>query len=414
MADQKSGVPRGQRISRLLILANDGAERFYRQVESLLQRHGPRVMAVRLQADAEQLGGLLYGPGRAARLLMIVHKAAVGAALMALADRLAEELKAAGRLEEAREIFAGQPYKIELIDGLEQVGTDEYGEPIEGPVTISTYKQDKFEDLCRGPHVANTKEINPKAISITFREPAGAYWRGDENREMLTRIYGTAFETATELEEYLHMLEEAKKRDHRVLGQKLGLFLIDPLVGSGITPLIGTDEMGNGHLIVRAVGQPLGWIAEWDAGVEFYYGAGQFAGGRRMLFCAGARGTDGSRKGEFNLTTDGQGQQVAAGLVVDLTTVAGGAPGVPSPPVLDSSGAVIIQLSNASIIRIPPPPGQSSVMPASGCWWTMPTSPPSLCILTGEATDWANCSCKPPATTSSSSASSPNSSAGCR
>jgi hypothetical protein len=87
MADQKSGVPRGQRISRLLILASDGAERFYRQVESLLQRHGPRVMAVRLHADAEQLGGLLYGPGRAARLLMIVHKAAVGAALMALADQ---------------------------------------------------------------------------------------------------------------------------------------------------------------------------------------------------------------------------------------------------------------------------------------------------------------------------------------
>ena len=71
MADQKSGVPRGQRISRLLILANDGAERFYRQVESLLQRHGPRVMAIRLHADAEQLGGLLYGPGRAARLLMM-------------------------------------------------------------------------------------------------------------------------------------------------------------------------------------------------------------------------------------------------------------------------------------------------------------------------------------------------------
>jgi hypothetical protein len=87
MADQKSGVPRGQRISRLLILANDGAERFYRQVESLLQRHGSRVMAVRLQADAEQLGGLLYGPGRAARLLMMEHKAAVGAALLALADQ---------------------------------------------------------------------------------------------------------------------------------------------------------------------------------------------------------------------------------------------------------------------------------------------------------------------------------------
>jgi len=134
----------------------------------------------------------------------------------------------------AREVFAGQKYKQELIDGLEQGGRDEYGNPIEDPVTITTYRQDKFEDLCRGPHVANTREINPAAISITFREPAGAYWRGDEKREMLTRIYGTAWETAEQLEDYLHLLEEAKKRDHRVLGQKLNLFLIDPLVGKGL------------------------------------------------------------------------------------------------------------------------------------------------------------------------------------
>ncbi len=134
----------------------------------------------------------------------------------------------------ARQVFAGQKYKQELIDGLEQGGRDEYGNPVEGPVTITTYRQDKFEDLCRGPHVNNTREINPDAISITFREPAGAYWRGDEKREMLTRIYGTAWETAEQLEDYLHLLEEAKKRDHRLLGQKLNLFLIDPLVGKGL------------------------------------------------------------------------------------------------------------------------------------------------------------------------------------
>ncbi len=135
---------------------------------------------------------------------------------------------------EARQIFADQKYKIELIDGLEKGGRDEYGNPIDGPVTITTFQQDTFEDLCRGPHVANTREINPDAISITFREPAGAYWRGDENREMLTRIYGTAWETAEQLEEYLHLLEEAKRRDHRVLGQKLNLFVIDTLVGKGL------------------------------------------------------------------------------------------------------------------------------------------------------------------------------------
>jgi threonyl-tRNA synthetase len=136
--------------------------------------------------------------------------------------------------DEARAIFDDQPYKIELIDGLEEGGVDEYGEKTSDPVVISTYQQDKFEDLCRGPHVNNTREINPDAVSITFKAPAGAYWRGDENREMLTRIYGTAWETAEQLEDYLNLLEEAKKRDHRVIGQALGLFTFDPLVGKGL------------------------------------------------------------------------------------------------------------------------------------------------------------------------------------
>lgn len=136
--------------------------------------------------------------------------------------------------EEARHLFANQIYKLELIDGLEKGAMDEDGNPIEGPAVITTYRHDTFEDLCRGPHVENSSEINPDAVSITFREPAGAYWRGDEKRPMLTRIYGTAWETAQELEEYLNLLEEAKKRDHRVLGQKLNLFVIDPLVGKGL------------------------------------------------------------------------------------------------------------------------------------------------------------------------------------
>ncbi len=136
--------------------------------------------------------------------------------------------------EEAKQLFREQHYKIELIEGLEKGAADEYGNPIDGPVTITTYTQDTFEDLCRGPHVGNSREINPKAVSITFREPAGAYWRGDEKNQMLTRIYGTAWESPEELQDYLHMLEEAKKRDHRVLGQKLNLFVIDPLVGKGL------------------------------------------------------------------------------------------------------------------------------------------------------------------------------------
>jgi threonyl-tRNA synthetase len=133
---------------------------------------------------------------------------------------------------EAKKIFASQPYKIELIEGLERGGMDEYGNKTSEPPVISTYKQDTFEDLCRGPHVANTSEINPDAIKLT--SVAGAYWRGDSEREQLQRIYGTAWETAEQLEDYLHRLEEAKARDHRKLGQELGLFTISPLVGKGL------------------------------------------------------------------------------------------------------------------------------------------------------------------------------------
>ncbi|NLF76026.1 MAG: threonine--tRNA ligase [Chloroflexi bacterium] len=135
---------------------------------------------------------------------------------------------------EARALFEDQPYKLELIDGLERGGIDEYGEKTDEPVVISTYRQDTFEDLCRGPHVANTREINPDAISITFKAPAGAYWRGDENREMLTRIYGTAWQTPEELQDYLVLLEEARKRDHRRIGQEIGLFTFSQLVGKGL------------------------------------------------------------------------------------------------------------------------------------------------------------------------------------
>ncbi len=133
---------------------------------------------------------------------------------------------------EARQIFKDQSYKLELIDGLEQGGFDEYGEPLDEPPEISTYTQDTFTDLCRGPHVENTGKINPDAIKLL--QVAGAYWRGDENRPMLQRIYGTAWNSATELEEYLWKLEEARKRDHRRLGRELDLFSISENVGPGL------------------------------------------------------------------------------------------------------------------------------------------------------------------------------------
>jgi threonyl-tRNA synthetase len=122
--------------------------------------------------------------------------------------------------DEALALFADQPYKIELINEMPE------GEE------ISIYTQDGYMDLCRGPHVANTKEINSQSFKLM--KTAGAYWRGDVKRPMLTRIYGTAWEKPNELKEYLNMLAEAEKRDHRKIGHDLQLFMTDELVGRGM------------------------------------------------------------------------------------------------------------------------------------------------------------------------------------
>ncbi|MFC1926717.1 threonine--tRNA ligase [Chloroflexota bacterium] len=119
--------------------------------------------------------------------------------------------------EKARQMFASQPYKLELIDEL----PDE---------KVTVYRQGTFVDMCRGPHVSSTSEVKAvKLLSI-----AGAYWRGDEHRPMLQRIYGTAFENKTDLESYLERLEEAAKRDHRKLGKSLDLFSIHEEAGAGL------------------------------------------------------------------------------------------------------------------------------------------------------------------------------------
>jgi len=134
--------------------------------------------------------------------------------------------------DEARHIFKDQPYKLELIDGLEQGGFDEYGNPLAEKPDISIYTSDTFTDLCRGPHVDNTGQINPSALKLL--SSSGAYWRGDEHNQMLQRIYGTAWKTSKELEEYLWQVEEAKKRDHRKLGKELEIFTFDDEVGPGL------------------------------------------------------------------------------------------------------------------------------------------------------------------------------------
>ena len=131
---------------------------------------------------------------------------------------------------EAREVFAGNQFKLELIDEIEGRGEK-----------ITLYTCGGFTDLCRGGHSENPKaEIDPNAFKLD--KIAGAYWRGDEKNPMLTRIYGIAFDTAEELETYEKQIEEAKARDHRKLGKELDLFTISPLVGAGL-PLLKPKGM---------------------------------------------------------------------------------------------------------------------------------------------------------------------------
>lgn len=120
--------------------------------------------------------------------------------------------------EEAAAMVANAPYKQEILADLEE------GQP------LSFYQDGEFIDLCRGPHILGTGQVRHfKLLSV-----AGAYWRGDESRKMLQRIYGTAFATREELDRHLRMLKEAKKRDHRVLGKQLELFTFDDEVGPGL------------------------------------------------------------------------------------------------------------------------------------------------------------------------------------
>ncbi len=122
---------------------------------------------------------------------------------------------------EALRQFAGQPFKVELIEG---IASDK----------VSLYRQGGFVDLCEGPHVERTGQVPPfKLLNV-----AGAYWRGDEKRPMLQRIYGALFETQEELDDYLHRIEEAARRDHRKLGRELELYTSSELVGAGLPTLL--------------------------------------------------------------------------------------------------------------------------------------------------------------------------------
>lgn len=132
--------------------------------------------------------------------------------------------KADAPIEKALEDFikAQQPYKVELINDLKAEGNEKVG----------VYKINGFVDLCAGPHIDSTGEIDPESFKL--QRISGVYWKSDERNKQLQRIYGLAFENKKELDEYLKQMEEAEKRDHRKLGKELDLFMIDPTVGLGL------------------------------------------------------------------------------------------------------------------------------------------------------------------------------------
>ncbi len=140
-------------------------------------------------------------------------------------------------IDEAIQLFKklDQPYKLELLNDIKTKGTTKLNGQKEKTAAgdkVSIYTTGDFIDLCRGPHVASTKEL--AKISFKLQRLAGAYWRGDEKNNMLTRIYGLAFEKNEDLQNYLQLLAEAEKRDHRKLGTQLELFMLDDEVGPGL------------------------------------------------------------------------------------------------------------------------------------------------------------------------------------
>jgi threonyl-tRNA synthetase len=150
--------------------------------------------------------------------------------------------------KEAERLYADNPYKMEIIRSLQD------GD-------ISVYRQGDFFDLCRGPHVPSTGALG----AFRLQNIAGAYWRGDENNPMLTRIYGTAWPTEKQLKAYLRRLEEARERDHRKIGKDLGLFTFSPEVGAGIPLFLPKGEMLR-HLMegyVRGVQSRHGYDHVW-------------------------------------------------------------------------------------------------------------------------------------------------------
>ena len=174
-------------------------------------------------------------------------------------ELIEQNLKFIGKkvtFSEAKKIFKNQPFKLELLNDLQKYGTTDYQEiqlikekkkKLRKLTKVTVYQTGDFIDLCRGGHIKSTKEVNPNAFKLT--KIAGAYWRGNEKNPMLLRIYGVAFQTEKELNEYLQRQEEAEKYNHRVLGEKMKIFMVREEIGKGLPLLLPKGEIIKNILI---------------------------------------------------------------------------------------------------------------------------------------------------------------------
>lgn len=205
-------------------------------------------------------------------------------------------------IEWARE--NNQPYKEELLNDLKRSGTtvardldvNELGLEADGDSIVdevSFYKNGNFVDLCRGPHVANTKDVG----AFKLMRVAGAYWRGNEKNPQMQRLYGVAFATQQELDEYLERLEQAKLRDHRKLGKELALYTMSPLVGAGL-PLFtprGTILREKVATLSNQLRESKGFTKVWTPNITktaLYEASGHWAKFGDELFLVTSQETD--------------------------------------------------------------------------------------------------------------------------
>ena len=198
-------------------------------------------------------------------------------------------IRSEANLEQALKQFELQKYKLELIETIAQASTIDDSDGENESDVISFYTHDTFTDLCRGPHLEHTGEINPKALKLL--SVAGAYWRGDSKNPMLQRIYGTVWNTPKELRKYLWAIEEAKKRDHRKLGAQLGLFHFSADIGPGL-PLFTPAGETVRHLMesyVRDVQTKYGYQHVWTGHIvkeDLYKKSGHYENYRDAMFPA--------------------------------------------------------------------------------------------------------------------------------